>query len=62
MKIIRGLLSYLLSYLGDWLSVPMYKWDLGLLYPPYSWLMARSSILQGESEFGPWQKIKKDGQ
>lgn len=50
----RTLLSYALYHLGDWVSRPMTKWDLGWLYPLYSRLMNWSSDLDNLNKvWGP---------
>ena len=46
---IRLSLSFALYTLGDWISRPMLRYDLGWLYPIYSRLMCWSSQLDKEN-------------
>lgn len=41
-KVIGWPVSMALYTLGDWVSKPMERFDLGWLYPTYNWLMCKS--------------------
>jgi len=48
-------LSKGLYLIGHWISIPMYKFDLGFLYPSYVFFMHYSGEIQEYSGLdGPW--------
>lgn len=61
-KSIGYIAAWILYYLGDWVSKPMYKWDMfAWLYPLYNNLMYWSISVQdwADDPDGPWSSIEK---
>ena len=54
-KLLGRVVSEVLWYLGDWVSLPMIYWDWAWIYPVYNWLMDSSHRVQVWSgNDGPW--------
>lgn len=56
------ILAWILYHIGDWISKPMYKWDMfAWLYPLYNNLMYWSICVQdwGDHPNGPWSSKEK---
>ena len=46
--------SSILFWIGHFVSITAMR--IGIGYPVYNWLMAKSAAIQGEEE-GPWKKL-----
>lgn len=62
-NVFRWLSAWTLYWIGDAISRPMDRFDLGWLYPAYNRVMVLSCQLQGQGNFGPWKDApRKEGE